>query len=154
MSVIAIDDTTTLTEALAFHGHKCWASTAGVRLGLAAMHALDVERAGAKELHAIVEIGDHHGGMCFGDGIQFTTGCTFGKGNIEKSGEGKFAVTLVDKATGRAVRVAYRPTLQPQIKATPFMQKRGGGRAGRRRSPRRSRTRSSTSSGTRRPRPS
>jgi formylmethanofuran dehydrogenase subunit E len=116
-----------LDQALAFHGHKCWASTAGVRLGLAAMRELGVSRAGAKELHAIIEIGDHHGGMCFGDGVQFTTGCTFGKGNIEKSGEGKFAVTLVDQKSNRAVRVAYKPTLQPRIKATPFMQKRGAG---------------------------
>jgi formylmethanofuran dehydrogenase subunit E len=127
MSVIATDDTTILTKALAFHGHKCWASTAGVRLGLAALDVLGVRRAGAKELHAIVEIGDHHGGMCFGDGIQFTTGCTFGKGNIEKSGAGKFAVTLIDKAAGRSVRVAYRPILQPQIRATAFMQKRAAG---------------------------
>jgi formylmethanofuran dehydrogenase subunit E len=116
-----------LADALAFHGHKCWASAAGVRLGLAALEALGATRAGAKQLHAIVETGDHHGGMCFGDGIQFTTGCTFGKGNIEKSGEGKFAVTLIDKATRRGVRVAYRPTLQPQIKATAFMQKRAAG---------------------------
>ena len=121
------DDSTILAQALAFHGHKCWASTAGVRLGLAAMETLGVSRAGAKQLHAIIETGDHHGGMCFGDGIQFTTGCTFGKGNIEKTGEGKFAVTLVDKAISRAVRVAYRPTLQPRIKATAFMQKRAAG---------------------------
>jgi formylmethanofuran dehydrogenase subunit E len=122
-----MDDKTILEQALAFHGHKCWASSAGVRLGLAAMRELGVPRAGAKELHAIIEIGDYHGGMCFGDGIQFTTGCTFGKGNIEKSGEGKFAVTLVDKKMNRAVRVAYKPTLQPRIKATPFMQKRAAG---------------------------
>ncbi len=122
-----MNETAALEGALAFHGHKCWASTAGVRLGLAAMAVLQAERAGAKELHAIIETGDYHGGMCFGDGIQFTTGCTFGKGNIEKSGEGKFAVTLIDKASKRAVRVAYRPTLQPQIKATPFMQRRAAG---------------------------
>ena len=122
-----MNDTTTLSQALEFHGHKCWASTAGVRLGLAAMEALGVSRAGSKQLHAIIETGDYHGGMCFGDGIQFTTGCTFGKGNIEKTGEGKFAVTLIDKVTKRSVRVAYRPTLQPQIKATPFMQKRAAG---------------------------
>ena len=116
-----------LVGALAFHGHKCWASTAGVRLGLAAMAELGVERAGAKQLHAIIETGDYHGGMCFGDGIQFTTGCTFGKGNIEKTGEGKFAVTLIDKTADRAVRVAYKPTLQPRIKASAFMQKRAAG---------------------------
>jgi formylmethanofuran dehydrogenase subunit E len=122
-----MNDTETLTAALEFHGHMCWASTAGVRLGLAAMEALGASRAGSKQLHAIIETGDYHGGMCFGDGIQFTTGCTFGKGNIEKTGEGKFAVTLIDKATKRAVRIAYRPTLQPRIKATPFMQKRAAG---------------------------
>lgn len=122
-----MNDAEILDQALAFHGHKCWASTAGVRLGLAAMSELGVTRAGAKELHAIIEIGDYHGGMCFGDGIQFTTGCTFGKGNIEKSGEGKFAVTLIDKKSNRAVRVAYKPTLQPAIKATAFMQKRAAG---------------------------
>ena len=122
-----MNDTQILQPALAFHGHKCWASTAGVRLGLAAMRELGVTVPDAKQLHAIIETGDYHGGMCFGDGIQFTTGCTFGKGNIEKSGEGKFAVTLIDKATRRAVRVAYRPTLQPRIKATPFMQKRAAG---------------------------
>jgi len=122
-----MSDAAILADALAFHGHKCWASTAGVRIGLAAMEALGASRAGAKQLHAIIETGDHHGGMCFGDGIQFTTGCTFGKGNIEKTGEGKFAVTLIDKAARTAVRVAYRPTLQPRIKGTPFMQKRAAG---------------------------
>jgi formylmethanofuran dehydrogenase subunit E len=91
------------------------------------METLGVSRAGAKQLHAIIETGDYRGGMCFGDGIQFTTGCTFGKGNIEKTGEGKFAVTLVDKAAKKAVRVAYKPTLQPRIKTTPFMQKRAAG---------------------------
>jgi formylmethanofuran dehydrogenase subunit E len=123
----AMDDMTILAGALAFHGHRCWASAAGVRIGLAAMEALGVSRAGAKHLHAIVETGDYHGGMCFGDGIQFATGCTFGKGNIEKTGEGKFAVTLVDKTAGKAVRVAYKPTLQPRIKATAFMRKRAAG---------------------------
>lgn len=59
-----------LLEALKFHGHKCWASTAGVRIGLAAMEALGVERSGAKSLHAIIENGYYHGAMCFGDGVQ------------------------------------------------------------------------------------
>jgi formylmethanofuran dehydrogenase subunit E len=116
-----------LLDALKFHGHKCWASTAGVRIGLAAMEDIGVERSGAKSLHAIVEYGDHHGAMCFGDGIQYTTGCTFGKGNVSKEPKGKLAVTLIDKASNRAVRVAYKPTLQKQIKESAFMQKRSAG---------------------------
>ena len=73
-----------LLDALTFHGHKCWASASGVRAGLAAMKALGVERSGAKSLHAIIENGYYHGAMCFGDGVQYATGCTFGKGNMEK----------------------------------------------------------------------
>lgn len=41
-----------------------------------------------------------------------------------KSGERKFAVTLLNKRAARAIRVAYRPTLQPKIHATSFMEKR------------------------------
>lgn len=122
-----MDERAILQDALAFHGHRCWASAAGVRIGLAGLRALGVSRSGGKSLHAIVEIGEDHGAMCFADGIQYTTGCTFGKGNIEKSGEGKLAVTLLDGATRRAVRVSYKPTLQPQIKASAFMRKRTAG---------------------------
>lgn len=122
-----MDDKQILMDTLTFHGHKCWASTAGVRIGLAALDALGATRSGAKSLHAIVEYGDHHGAMCFGDGIQYSTGCTFGKGNIDKNPQGKLAVTLIDKANKKAVRVAYKPTLQKQIKESPFMQKRSAG---------------------------
>ena len=122
-----MDERQILLDALQFHGHKCWASTAGVRAGLAALRTLGVERSGAKALHVILENGYYHGAMCFGDGIQYTTGCTFGKGNIEKTPKGKLALTLIDKARSRAVRVAYKPTLQGQIKASAFMQKRAAG---------------------------
>ena len=122
-----MNDQEILMEALKFHGHKCWASTAGVRAGLAAMKALGVERSGAKSLHAILENGYHHGAMCFGDGVQYATGCTFGKGNLEKSAKGKLALTLIDKAGGRAVRVSYKPTLQKEIKESAFMKKRTAG---------------------------
>ena len=63
-----MDDQTILADALKFHGHKCWASVAGVRVGLAALHALGVKRWAVRELYGIVEIGEDHGGMCFGDG--------------------------------------------------------------------------------------
>ena len=122
-----MNDKQILLDALTFHGHKCWASTVGVRIGLAALNALGADRSGAKSLHAIVEYGDHHGAMCFGDGIQFTTGCTFGKGNISKDPKGKLAVTVIDKGNKKAVRVAYKPTLQKQIKESAFMQKRSAG---------------------------
>ena len=54
----------------------------GLRAGHLAMDILGVQRArGGGELKAIVEIGDLH-----------FSGCTIGKGNIEKQPLGKFAV--------------------------------------------------------------
>jgi len=116
-----------LIKALEFHGHRCWASVAGVRAGLAALRVLNVKRSGGRQLHAFVEIGEGHGGMCFGDGVQYTTGCTLGKGNMEKTPYGKLALTLIERASNRAVRVSYKPTLAKQIAASAFMTKRGQG---------------------------
>ena len=116
-----------LLDALKFHGHRCWASTMGVRAGLAAMRELGVERSGAKSLRAILENGYYHGAMCFGDGVQYATGCTFGKGNLVKDPKGKLAITLIDKSHNKAVRVSYKPSLQKQIKESAFMQKRSAG---------------------------
>jgi hypothetical protein len=55
------------------------ASVAGVRVGLAALEKLGIKRSGGTQLYGIVEIGEDHGGMCFGDGVQYANGCTFGK---------------------------------------------------------------------------
>jgi formylmethanofuran dehydrogenase subunit E len=122
-----MDDKGVLMDALKFHGHKCWASVAGVRVGLAALRTLEVKRSGGTQLYGIVEIGEDHGGMCFGDGLQYATGCTFGKGNIRKEPYGKLVFTLIDKGTDRSVRVSYKPTLQKQIGESAFMRKRGLG---------------------------
>ena len=117
-----------LLDAFKFHGHKCWASTAGVRAGLAALKALGVKRTGTSgELHCIVEIGNNHGAQCFADGVQYATGCTLGKGNIEKAGWGKLALTLIDKKRERSVRVSYKPTRQKLIAESAFMKKRAQG---------------------------
>ena len=116
-----------LMDTLKFHGHRCWASVAGVRAGLAALRVLNVKRSGGRQLHAYIEIGEDHGGMCFGDGVQYSTGCTLGKGNMEKTGYGKLAVTVIERVSNRAVRVSYKPTLQKQIGASAFMIKRGEG---------------------------
>ncbi len=105
------------------HGHKCPAMPLGLRAGAAAMNALGVGRSGDKTLVALVELGDDHCSHCFGDGVQMITGCTFGKGNIKQLGYGKFGLTLVDKTTGRAVRVVPKAEMQMATKKTEFFQK-------------------------------
>ena len=122
-----MDNKEILNKALEFHGHRCWASVAGVRVGLAALEKLGVKRAGGTQLYGIVEIGEEHGGMCFADGVQYATGCTFGKGNIRKEPLGKLGFTLIDKDTNKAVRVVFTSKLQKQISASKFMEQRAAG---------------------------
>jgi len=110
-----------------FHGHKCPAMPMGLRAGLAAMKALGVERAKDKELKVIAETGKGHAAGCFLDGIMVATGCTYGKSNIEKLYYNKLAFTLIDTATGRAVRVSLKPGFFQKALQSPFVQKRKAG---------------------------
>ena len=116
-----------LEAGIAFHGHKCPAMPLGLRAGLAARRALGVERASARELHCLAETGFAHATMCFVDGVQVATGCTFGKSNIEKLDYGKNAFTLIDVKTKRAVRAALNPEFQKKGLASEFVQLRKQG---------------------------
>ena len=123
-----MSDKEILKKAFEFHGHICWASAAGVRAAMAALRELSVQRTGSSgELHCILEIGENHGAQCFADGVQYATGCTLGKGNIEKAGWGKLALTLIDKKKEKAVRVSYKPGRHKMIAESDFMRKRGQG---------------------------
>ncbi len=103
-----------------FHGHKCPAMPMGLRVGAAAMNALGVERAKDSQLVAFVDLGDDHCATCFGDGLQVIMGTTFGKGNLKKTHKGKWAVTVVDRATGKAVRVTPKAEAMLNNKKTAF----------------------------------
>ena len=123
-----LDSRQVLIDAFTFHGHICWASAAGVRAALTALRELKVERAGfSGALHCIVEVGKGHGAQCFADGVQYATGCTLGKANIERSGWGKLAFTLIDKKTEKAVRISYKAGRHRLIAESAFMKKRGLG---------------------------
>lgn len=110
-----------LELGLAFHGHKCPAMPMGLRASLAAMEALGVKRTGDSALVALVELDENHCATCFADGVQFATGCTFGKGNIRKLHYGKWGLTLIDKKRGKAVRVAPLAAAMEANKQTEFM---------------------------------
>lgn len=120
-------DRSLLEQAIAFHGHKCPAMPLGLRAGMAAMKVLGVERASNKELYCICETGFAHATMCFVDGVQVATGCTFGKANIEKLDYEKNAFTLIDVKTKRAVRVALKPDFQKKSLASQFVKLRSQG---------------------------
>ena len=113
--------------ALAFHGHRCPAMPLGLRAGLAALRTLGVERSKAHELFALAETGRGHAAGCFLDGIMAATGCTYGKSNIQKLYYNKMAFTLIDRATGRAVRVSLKPAFFAKALESPFVQQRKAG---------------------------
>jgi len=126
---VDMSDKEILKNAFHFHGHICWASAAGTRAGIIALRELGVKRTGSSgELHCILEIGENHGAQCFADGVQFSTGCTLGKGNIEKAGWGKLAFSLIDKKNQKAVRISYKNgPHHKKVSESSFMRKRGQG---------------------------
>ncbi|MGC1425155.1 MAG: FmdE family protein, partial [Nitrosotalea sp.] len=107
--------------------HKCPAMPLGMRAGLAALKKLGVERASNKELYCYCETGPSHATACFVDGLQVSTGCTFGKGNIEKLNQGKTAFTLVDIKNKKAVRVSLNPDFQAKSLSSEFVNQRKKG---------------------------
>ncbi len=100
------------------HGHVCPPLVLGVRAGAVAMSRLGVGRAVERELFAFVELGSDHYAQGFVDGIQFVTGCTFGKDLIFRFPHGKTGVQLVDQARERAVRVIPRPETIARLEGT------------------------------------
>jgi formylmethanofuran dehydrogenase subunit E len=106
---------------LLLHGHKCPAMPMGLRAGQAALEALGVDRAADGQLTALVEIDRDHCATCYADGVQMATGCTLGKGNIQKLGYGKFALTVIDNKTGRSVRIVTKPETIQKSKESEFI---------------------------------
>ncbi|NOZ20151.1 MAG: formylmethanofuran dehydrogenase [Planctomycetes bacterium] len=93
-----------LKGAVEFHGHLCPGLLIGYRAGAVALERLGVTRAEDEELVAIVE-----NDSCSVDGIQFLTGCTFGKGNLFFRDHGKQVFTVARRPSGEGVRLALRP---------------------------------------------
>jgi len=100
------------------HGHACPPLVLGVRAGFVAMSRLGVGRAHERELFAFVELGSDHYAQGFADGIQFVTGCTFGKDLIFRFPHGRAGVRLVDQVGGRAIRVIPRPETIARLEGT------------------------------------
>ena len=103
-----------------FHGHKCPAMPLGLRAGAAAMNKLGVARAADGQILAFVDLGEAHCATCYADGLQVIMGTTFGKGNIKKTQKGKWAITVVDKKTKKAVRVTPKAEAMLANKQTSF----------------------------------
>jgi formylmethanofuran dehydrogenase subunit E len=98
----AVDDAT-LEQVVRFHGHLCPGLAMGIHAANIALREIGPHSTD-EEVVAVVETD-----MCGVDGIQFLTGCTFGKGNLIHRDWGKNAYTFFRRSDGRAIRVAGRP---------------------------------------------
>ncbi len=97
-------DHDTLDQVVHFHGHLCPGLALGIRAAEVALEHIG-PHAADEEVVAIVETD-----MCGVDGVQFLTGCTFGKGNMIYRDYGKNAYTFVRRSDGRAIRISGRAT--------------------------------------------
>jgi formylmethanofuran dehydrogenase subunit E len=95
-----------------FHGHACGGLAIGYRQSLIAMDLVsgDIERDKNEELLCIVE-----NDACSIDAVQVITGCTIGKGNLIYRPTGKMAMSLFNRQSGKAVRVALKPSLKTDL---------------------------------------
>ncbi len=102
-----------LAISAANHERLCPRQVLGVRMGLAAGRALelDVPRRD-KRLLVFVETDG-----CFADGISAATGCQVGRRTLRVIDYGKVAATFVDTWTGRAVRVAPGSNVRQRARA-------------------------------------
>jgi formylmethanofuran dehydrogenase subunit E len=103
-SLIAKDDLEGLLKKSAeFHGHICSFSAYGVKAGYYAMKKLALTSQGMEEVLAIVETNN-----CFSDGIQVTTGCTFGNNGLIFYDKGKTAVSIINRKSRDAIRLSLK----------------------------------------------
>lgn len=100
-----------------------WVSVEGSRLS----RNWGVEREANMASIVFVETGSGHAAGCFADGVQMSTGCTFGKGLIRRTEYGKWALNLVVKPARKAVRVSVKPEVMKISFASPFVKMRQRG---------------------------
>ena len=94
-----------IENTIAFHGHSCPGLAIGIRAAEYARREFpDIDPA------ALVCVTETD--MCGVDGIQFLTGCTFGKGNLIHRDYGKAAFSFFDRSSGKGIRLVFQA---PQV---------------------------------------
>lgn len=91
-----------------FHGHKCPFMPLGYRMGKLALAYLGIEPEADHGFFIFPEIGEGHPQACMMDGLQASTGATYGKLLMAKTFYGKLAATFYHPQKG-AVRYSLKP---------------------------------------------
>ena len=109
-----------LAASAARHRHCCPRQVLGVRMALRGLQELGFvdENYGPrffndkKQLLTIVETDG-----CGADGIAVTADCHIGRRTLRVEDYGKVTATFVDRASGRAIRVAPLPDVRERVRA-------------------------------------
>lgn len=95
-----------IEAAVAFHGHLGPFMVLGLKAGLIAVEA---RGRNPHQMRAIVETAPSRPWSCFVDGVQFSSGCTLGKGNIElREGSGLSALFVSGE---KRLRATVKPSV-------------------------------------------
>ncbi len=89
-----------------FHGHICTGIVLGTRMTLAAMRYLDIDPHQGKEKRHIIVYAEVD--RCMTDAVIVITGCSPGRRSLKLVDYGKFAMTLINQDTGKAVRASVK----------------------------------------------
>jgi len=92
-----------------FHGHLGVYVTVGLRMGELGRRTFGHY----KGLHAYVKSGPKPPMLCVVDGVQFSSGCTMGKGNITVEAGEEPEVSF--EKEGRRLRIALKPGWRERI---------------------------------------
>lgn len=101
-----------IERGIEFHGHLGPFLVLGIRMGLAALRELG--STGYSGIQADVRAGCTPPMSCLVDGIQISTGCTLGKGNITSLPEGRAEATF--SSNGGSVTYLVKEEVLGQIR--------------------------------------
>jgi formylmethanofuran dehydrogenase subunit E len=103
-----------LSRAIEFHGHLGPYLVLGLKAGLYANETLGKD---PMKMEAFIETKATPPESCFADGIQFSTGCTFGKGNIHLN-EGA-GLQVIFKKNNHQLILRLRREIIEEIRSLP-----------------------------------
>lgn len=104
-----------LSRISEFHGHLGPFVVVGYRMGRAANEALGADTFGKT---ALVLTGGQPPRSCVVDGIQVSSGCTLGKGQIAVVDQGEVAAIFLSRSDGRSLKVKLKDSILERITAT------------------------------------
>ncbi|ABL87401.1 formylmethanofuran dehydrogenase, subunit E [Pyrobaculum islandicum DSM 4184] len=90
-----------LNKAAELHGHICVGLALGVKTSAVALERLGVLPADDTDIIAVTD-----NNTCFADGVQVVMGATLGNNRLIYRDAGRFALILVDRRGGKAVRIS------------------------------------------------